>query len=129
MVFSFMLKAVDNASSHDISLLFTREEKQLYSRMIKVNREFMKVVEKRYPKEVGDFFDENSYAYLDVLTLLRNVKFSSKVKDLFSMLKLYADGEAKIVDGGEVQEIPHNALVATEKEFISSDPGDEHESI
>lgn len=129
MVFGFMLKAVDNASSPDISLLFSREEKQLYNRMLKVNREFQKVVEKRFPKETHEFFDENSYAYLDILTLLRNVKYADKVKELFSMLKLYADGQAKIVDGGEVSEIPHNALVSTKNEFISTDPGDEHESI
>jgi len=114
MVFMFMLKAVKNANSSDISLLFNKDEKQVYSRLTRNIDEFERILRKRFPKEWESFFDDTGYAFLDVITLMRDVRYADKVKDLFAMMKLFADGEARILDEDEVSEIPKDALNVSE---------------
>jgi len=111
MVFLMMLKAVKNANPTDISLLFAREEKQQYTRLTTQINEFEKLLRKRFPKEVDEFLDDNSYAFLDTISLMRDIRYSDKVKDLFAMMKLFVDGEARILDENEVKEIPKNAML------------------
>jgi hypothetical protein len=122
MVFGMMLKAVENAAVSDISLLFSREDKRQYNRAKSEIDKLIRMFSAKFPKEVQEFMDEGSFAFLDTITLMRSIEHADKVKNLFMMMKLYVDGDGFIKDdSGEELQIEKDALYAKEESKIETE--------
>jgi hypothetical protein len=122
MVFGMMLKAVENAAVSDISLLFSREDKRQYNRAKAEIDKLIRMFSAKFPKEVQEFMDEGSFAFLDTITLMRSIEHADKVKNLFMMMKLYVDGDGFIKDdSGEELQIEKDALYAKEESKIETE--------
>jgi hypothetical protein len=132
MLFDMQLRALKNSQDKDMALLLDREEKQLYNLVIKKADELRAAVERRFPTEAVRFIDEEgSYLFLDIISLLRNIDNRKHIQMLYSMMKVYVEGGAKIIDENEVGEVTKDAMVikAFTQEAYLSDPGDEVDSI
>lgn len=105
MIFSIMLKAVQNGATPDARAAMTKEEKYQYGIMMRAIAKYQHEFDKRLNKDLANKIDEASFAFLDMVTLINNPETKSKALDLFAMMKLFVDGEGKIIhdDGTEVQ--------------------------
>lgn len=131
MAFDMQLRALKNAQDKDMTLLLNHEEKQLYNLVIKKSDELRMVVERRFPREVLSFIDEEgSYLFLDLVSIIRNIENRGKIFTLLQMMKLFVDGKAKITEDGNVTELTGEELTAKMGEgTIQSDPADEVEPV
>jgi hypothetical protein len=103
LILNVLIKSVQNAATKDAKLAMTKQEKYLYGILMKAIDNYQHEFGKRLNKDLANKIDEASFAFQDMLTLMMNPEHKHKALDLFAMMKLFVDGEGKIVmdDGTE----------------------------
>jgi hypothetical protein len=105
MVLYMQALAMQNAASPEAKSVLTREEKHWYNTMNSANQKFCTLFKKRFDEELNEFMDENSFMFLDLVSMIRDPEHKDKALELFTAIKLFLDGEARLLDDTEHKEI------------------------
>lgn len=99
------MKSAENAATMEAKSVMKGEEKHLYNIAQKAIHNFTAAIEKRFDKTTKEYFEEQSYIFMDFVTLLNDPKNKDKALMVLAAAKAVMDGEGAILDKEELIEI------------------------
>jgi hypothetical protein len=92
------MKAAENAASKEAKSVMQKEEKHLYDIAQRSIRSFCYTIEKRFDAATKEYMDNQSYVFMDFVSLLNDPKNKHIALDILAAAKSVIDGDGAIVD-------------------------------